>query len=833
MIQYPGSKIVLQARSVLLALFLLLPGASFLHAQTLTVSPATLVIRMAATGPVAGNQTISIGASGAAPLTWTATPSADAPWIELKSASTGTTPGTLSVGLVGWRAESQPPGTYTGKITVTASGVPAATVNVSWIVVARLPNPTFSYMSSPVQGCTNPGTYPDPALCTVPNENPPGTFQPPALGGSYKDDNFGANVKVITGPGVYHTYSANSPLSANNKYLMTYPSDGTFNVVDAATGQVLFPKVRANQDFTWDSDNDSVYYYPSTTAFIKHDLATGTETTLVDYAKDGHKFTSITRGGTSGASKDNWIAFFARTEKQVCTLNLNTVKTYCADYGSAPGIPYGSIDYVLDSKGVDKAIGKRYVILVAGGANPGIYSVNLAAGRLDLEYRGPEDPDGNGNHDNVCDPGERCMYPSHSDTLEDSSGTQYLVFDSFSNSPCEVSTSTYQLNKGLSIMQPVELGGGRRRVMSLWQCSYPTQNGGTDEHIGCARKAPYCVISTVAPLRYANANPPDPPLRFPHATEIIVMRENGLEIRRLAQSRSVRFREDGDAAYWAEPRAALSNDGSLVVADSNFGVVGGVRVTLIQTGFGKPQPAILNAASMGPSLAPGGYATVLGTGLASCSASADSETLPTTLCGTGVTLNGAQAALTYASPGQVNILIPRSLAVQRDVAVSVVAGGSGGAQTTVAQTTVAAANFAEAAPAIFSYALDDGIARAVIQNTANVLNGPAGLGAATAPARLGEVQVLWANALGPTDQPVADGSPAPADKLARTLRTVEVFVNGAPQTVKFSGMAPGFSGVYQVNVLLDPATPVLPEGRNYVWLRVNGAESPQLAISIQ
>ena len=64
------------------------------------------------------------------------------------------------------------------------------------------------------------------------------------------------------------------------------------------------------------------------------------------------------------------------------------------------------------------------------------------------------------------------------------------------------------------------------------------------------------------------------------------MRENGLEVRRLAQTRSVRFREDGDESYWTMPRAAVSNDGSLVVSDSNFGVRGGGRVTLISTGYG-------------------------------------------------------------------------------------------------------------------------------------------------------------------------------------------------------------------------------------------------------
>jgi uncharacterized protein (TIGR03437 family) len=768
-------------------------------------------------------QTISISSNSSAPLNWTASASPDAPWITLSAAS-GATPAKLNVGLVDWRALVQAPGTYTGKITLSANGVSPATVNVNWTVVVRLPIPTFSYITHP-QGCTTPDGFPDPALCTVPDEKPPGGFQPPALGGSYVDPNFGGKVKIVTGTGVYHTYSANNPLSANNKYLMTYPADGSFNVVDAATGQVLFPKVPANQNFTWDSDSDSVYYYPSGTVFIKHDLSTGTETTLVDYSKDGHNFTSISRGGTTGASKDNWISFFAPNEKQVCTLNLNAVKTYCADYGSAPGIPYGAIDYVLDSKGVDKATGKRYVILAAGAANPGIYSVNLAAGRLDLEYRGPEDPDGNGNHDDVCDPGEKCMYPAHSDTFEDSTGTQYLVFDSFTNYPCEVATATYQLNKGLKIMQPVELGGGRRKTMSLWTCPFPNGNGGTDEHIGCARKAPYCVISTAAPNRAAT----DPPVRFPHATEIIVMRENGLEVRRLAESRSVRFTADGSESYWAEPRAAISNDGSIVVSDSNFGVSRAVRVTLIDTGFGKPpRPAVLNAASMTPSLAPGGFATLFGAGISGCTASADSHTLPSTLCGTGVTLNGVPAPLSYVGPGQVNVLVPRSLAVNKDVAVSVVADGAGVA----AQVTVPSANIAEESPAIFSYALGDGVARAVVQNPANLLNGPAGLGG-VAPAKLGEVQVVWANALGPTDRPVADGSPVPSDTLVHTLRTVEVFVNGVSQTVQFSGLAPGFSGVYQVNFALDPATPVLPEGENYVWLRVNGAESPQLAISIQ
>jgi uncharacterized protein (TIGR03437 family) len=803
---------------VLLSLF----TSSVLFAQTLQVLPSQALIRMVAAGPLAIPQTLSIRSDATASLSWKATVSDDAPWISM-SAVAGTTPAQISLSLVDWRGAAQPPGNYSGKITFSAAGTTSTVVNVIWTVVPKGPDPTFSYPSG-VNGCTPTAGYPDPAMCQVPDEKPPGNFQPPAPGGSYADPNFGASVKVVTGSGVYHTYSANNPLSAKSKYLMTYLTNGTFNVVEVATAQVAFTRVSANQDFFWDSYVDPVYYYPNGAAFIKHDLQSGLESTVIDYAKDGHKFTLIKRGGTTGSSKDNWISFFAPNEKQVCVLDLNTVKTYCEDYGSVPGQPYGTIDYTLDSKGVDKASGKRYVILVAG--NSGFYSVNLKTGKLDLEFRGPEAPDSNGNHDGICDPGEKCMNTSHSDTLEDSSGTQYIVFDSFTENPCEVATATYQLNKGVSILQPVELGGGRRKVMSLWQCPFPNTNGGTDEHVGCAKNAPFCVISTVAPYRSAS----DPPLRFPHATEIIVMRENGLESRRLAESRSVRFLEEGTEAYWAEPRAAISNDGSLVVSDSNFGAIGGVRVTLIATGFGKPPAmAVLNAASLWPSLAPGAYASLMGSGLANCTAQPDSSSLPDHLCGTRVSVNGLPAKLTYASPRQTNFLLPRSLPAHTDLTVTASVEGTSEPFVSV----VPATQFAEVAPAIFAYALEDGVSRAVVQNAAGSLNGPAASGSGTTPAVLGEVQILWANGLGPTNQTVPDGEPAPsAPSLAETWRSVGIYVNGTRQSVLFSGMAPGLSGVYQVNFLLSPDTLMTNEDRNFVWIDVDGVVSPQLPISL-
>jgi uncharacterized protein (TIGR03437 family) len=90
-----------------------------------------------------------------------------------------------------------------------------------------------------------------------------------------------------------------------------------------------------------------------------------------------------------------------------------------------------------------------------------------------------------------------------------------------------------------------------------------------------------------------------------------------------------------------------------------------------------------------------------------------------------------------------------------------------------------------------------------------------------------------ANALGPTNQNVPDGEPAPsAPSLAETIHPVGVYVNGTRQSVQFSGMAPGLSGVYQVNFVLSPDTPLMNDGQNFVWIDVDGIASQQLPISL-
>ena len=85
-------------------------------------------------------------------------------------------------------------------------------------------------------------------------------------------------------------------------------------------------------------------------------------------------------------------------------------------------------------------------------------------------------------------------------------------------------------------------------------------------------------------------NDKTPLKRTAHLGEIMVIRDNGAEVRRLAQHRSLAFSSDGAGGYWSTPRAAISADGAYVVADSNFGTsTARQRVVIIETGFAKPR----------------------------------------------------------------------------------------------------------------------------------------------------------------------------------------------------------------------------------------------------
>jgi uncharacterized protein (TIGR03437 family) len=215
--------------------------------------------------------------------------------------------------------------------------------------------------------------------------------------------------------------------------------------------------------------------------------------------------------------------------------------------------------------------------------------------------------------------------------------------------------------------------------------------------------------------------------------------------------------------------------------------------------------SVLNAASYTRALAPGTWATIFGTQLAVTAASAPTVPLPLTLAEVrSVTVSGVSAPLSYVSPGQINFVVPFEAALGASVPV-LVTTSDGGASAPVNITLV------RTAPALFTQnAQGTGMAVAFNANFQPVTS--VGTGAI----------ILYGVGLGPTNPPPASSTQggASAEPLNRVADQVQVFIGEVPCQVQFAGLAPGFPGIYQLNVI-PPAAPA----SNRLYIVENGVTS--------
>jgi len=71
----------------------------------------------------------------------------------------------------------------------------------------------------------------------------------------------------------------------------------------------------------------------------------------------------------------------------------------------------------------------------------------------------------------------------------------------------------------------------------------------------------------------------------------------------------------------------------------------------------------------------------------------------------------------------------------------------------------------------------------------------------------GDYIILYTTGLGPVSLNLQDGYVAPPNPLARTEDPFRVLVDGEQCDVFFSGLAPGFAGLYQLNIRLPGDLP--------------------------
>lgn len=237
-----------------------------------------------------------------------------------------------------------------------------------------------------------------------------------------------------------------------------------------------------------------------------------------------------------------------------------------------------------------------------------------------------------------------------------------------------------------------------------------------------------------------------------------------------------------------------------------------------------PTNALVNGASFarlvaeGPPapLVAGSIFSLFGSNLAAGTMTAGSLPLPRTLLDLQVKIGGLDAPLFFVSPGQVNAQVPWELAGRTSASVAVSVRGSVSAAETI--------TLAQQQPGIFSTAASGA-------GQGAILDAGFRLADASNPVRPGDIIQIFATGLGPVSPAVASGAPASANPISHATVPPQCRIGGLSAVVEFAGLAPGFVGLYQVNVRVP--TGVAPGSAVPVVLTTGGATSNTVTIAVR
>jgi uncharacterized protein (TIGR03437 family) len=235
---------------------------------------------------------------------------------------------------------------------------------------------------------------------------------------------------------------------------------------------------------------------------------------------------------------------------------------------------------------------------------------------------------------------------------------------------------------------------------------------------------------------------------------------------------------------------AVDAQGALLIADlRNYRL----RRASVEAAPARPVAfggGLISAAGGHGLVAPGSLIALYGADMSAATCIAPSAPWALALGGASIVINDRPIPLYFASPGQINAQLPSNLAA--GPATARVAAG--GALSDPVNFTVSASG-----PSIFTI----GGSQGAIVNQNGLINGP-GQRATRTP---GSWFIVYGTGPGAATPPVTDGQAAGGDPLSLTNVEPTATIGGAAARVLWSGMAPGFVGLWQMNVEVPTAAP--------------------------
>jgi uncharacterized protein (TIGR03437 family) len=242
--------------------------------------------------------------------------------------------------------------------------------------------------------------------------------------------------------------------------------------------------------------------------------------------------------------------------------------------------------------------------------------------------------------------------------------------------------------------------------------------------------------------------------------------------------------------------------------------------------------AVVNAATLDPSISPGAMASILGTNLSTPPITAeynDAGLYPTTLGNTTVTFNGIAAPLLFVSTGQINAVVPYAVAGQKTVEV-VVTHYERGAPFTVP--------LADTSPGIFAASQTTGRPGPILNadSTPNNAENPAQKGSPIQIFATGAGVWTFPLAPGMLPQDLVDGSVYlgyPLVTPPRPAAPVSLTIGGQAARFQYMGPAPyQVFGMLQINAVVPDG---IESGAQPVVLTIgeNNNAQQQITVAVQ